>query len=87
MSKVIFYKSAKTDPGTSLARAAKEADVKLPIHCNKGKCGKCAMKMEGELNPVTKEELKLLSSEELSKGYRLACMVVVQGDAKVKLKK
>lgn len=86
MAKVKFYKSSKVDEGTSLEKAAKKAEVSLNIHCNKGKCGKCAIKLSGDVNKVTDEELKTLGQDKIDKGYRLACMIKVKGDVQVKLK-
>jgi len=87
MAKVKFYKSAKVDEGTSLEKAAKKANIDLNIHCGKGKCGKCAVKISGDLNKITEEELKSLGQDKIDKGYRLACMVQVKGDLEVKLQK
>jgi ferredoxin len=87
MAKVKFFKSAKVEEGTSLQKAAKKTDVDLNIRCGKGKCGKCIVKVSGELNKVTDEEIKSLGQDKIDKGYRLACMVTVKGDAEIKLQK
>ncbi len=87
MAKVKFYKSAKVDEGTSLVKAAKKSDVKIDIPCGKGKCGKCIVKVIGDVNKVTNEELKTLGQDKIDKGYRLACMVTVKGDVEIKLPK
>jgi len=56
----------------------------LALPCGgKGICGKCRVKIRGEVNPVTEAEKSFLSSEELSAGMRLACFTVVEGDCTV----
>lgn len=49
-----------------------------------GKCGKCKVFAKGELSPVTEEEQRLLSLEEIEQGVRLACVTRVLGDCAVK---
>lgn len=44
-----------------------------------GKCGKCRVKVSGELTPVTVEENKLITKEDLAGGIRLACMAQITG--------
>lgn len=60
-------------------------DEKISAPCGgKGICGKCKIKvLEGEL-PVTPEDEKIFTKEQLEDGYRLACMAVPAGDFKVK---
>ena len=36
-------------------------------------CGRCIVKIQRTL-PITQDELRLLSDEQISQGYRLACM-------------
>ena len=46
-------------------------------------CGKCKVIATGSLSELSKEELKFLSSDEISGGIRLACCTVVKGDCQV----
>ena len=48
-----------------------------------GKCGKCKVRATGALSPVTEEERRLLSREELEGGVRLACVTRAIGDCTV----
>jgi uncharacterized 2Fe-2S/4Fe-4S cluster protein (DUF4445 family) len=49
-----------------------------------GKCGKCRIIVtEGDISPVTEEERKLLSADELEQGVRLACLTRATGDCAV----
>ena len=49
-----------------------------------GKCGKCKVFATGELSPVTEEERRLLSRDEVEQGIRLACVTCVLGECTVK---
>lgn len=46
----------------------------------RGKCGKCRIHAKGELSPLSAEEKKLLTQEEIDSGVRLACMTRILGD-------
>ncbi|MBQ3084867.1 MAG: DUF4445 domain-containing protein [Clostridia bacterium] len=50
-----------------------------------GKCGKCKVFASGALSPVTAEEQKLLTAEELRAGVRLACCTKALGACTVAL--
>lgn len=49
----------------------------------RGVCGKCKVKVAGEISQVTREEEKFLTPEELALGYRLACSCRVKGETTV----
>ncbi|KUO75697.1 MAG: hypothetical protein APF77_04170 [Clostridia bacterium BRH_c25] len=51
----------------------------------KGTCGKCKVKVSGKINPLSDEESKLLTSQEISNGIRLACKTHAEGDIEVQL--
>jgi len=51
----------------------------------KGICGKCRVKVSGNVSAPTENERDLLTSEELAQGWRLACMCYVDGEAEVEL--
>ena len=51
----------------------------------RGVCGKCRVLAEGKLSPANEKETKLISSRDLSAGYRLACQTVVLGDVRITL--
>jgi ferredoxin len=82
-NKVSFvYKVKNEEALTDIIKKSK-IDIKMP--CKKGKCGKCVIKIEGDINSPTKNEKKLLSESDLEKGYRLACEVKILGDVKIKM--
>lgn len=48
-----------------------------------GKCGKCKVRVKGNVSQPTEAELELLSPDELAKGVRLACLTRVLGHCEV----
>lgn len=50
-----------------------------------GKCGKCRVKAEGQLSPLSQTELLKLTPDEIAGGMRLACSAVVLGDCTVRV--
>ena len=49
----------------------------------KGICGKCKVRAEGALSPLTPQEQRHLTVFDLADGLRLACCATVQGDCRV----
>ena len=49
------------------------------------KCGKCKVMIRGDISPVSDEEKALLTEDEISRGVRLACMAVPEGDFEVSI--
>ncbi len=47
----------------------------------KGICGKCRVKVRGDISAPSENERDLLSAEELAQGWRLACMCFLNGEA------
>lgn len=48
-----------------------------------GRCGKCKVIAKGELSAPTNDELNHLTTDELAKGVRLACMTQALGDCEI----
>ena len=70
--------------GETLLAAAVAGDVPLNASCNgKGSCGKCKLILES--GDVKKTETALLSDDEKSKNYVLACQTTVHGDVTVRI--
>lgn len=86
-AKVNFINQITVKSGEPLIDVMDEAKVKIKLPCKKGKCGKCLIRVKGEVNEPTKNELKLIPKDKLEKGYRLACEVVVEGDVNVIVRK
>lgn len=64
--------------GETVLDAARKAGLRLESPCGgNGTCGKCRIKvLIGDGNPVTEEEKKHISSQDLLEGWRLACKFV-----------
>ncbi len=89
---VIFQpegKRVKVPSGNTILDAAKLAGVDLTSICGGlGECGKCKViieKGEKNVNPLTSIERKLLSENELSLGYRLACRTIIKGPLLIRI--
>ena len=75
-------KNMEAVPGETLREALLRAGIPGIYPCGGGgRCGKCAVRAQGELSPRTAEEAALLPDE----GMRLACSVRVLGDVTVRL--
>ena len=70
---------------TSLLECARHLGVDLVNLCGgAGTCGRCIVQIvEGRPSPPTETEKKILSWEQITQGYRLACETVPQSDVKV----
>ncbi|MBT7087149.1 MAG: 2Fe-2S iron-sulfur cluster binding domain-containing protein, partial [Desulfobacterales bacterium] len=85
--KVLFLpynKEITVDDGESLIRAAMEASVHVNASCGgEGVCGKCRVIIEeGSVEDGVSERL---DSDDLEKGYRLACLSKIKGDITVRI--
>ena len=70
---------------TLLADALIDAGVSLPMPCGgKGVCGKCKVKVDGQLSEKTNIEVKVQKDHP---GYRLACQTRITGNACVHIQK
>lgn len=69
--------------GTKISQCIREAGISIETPCNcVGICGKCKVKVQGELFPPSKEEEKFLSGQS---NIRLACFAKIKGDAQVEV--
>lgn len=85
--KIVFYpdnKQIEVDKGENLLRAAMLAEVHVNASCGgDGTCGKCRVVIdEGR---VSRQPSPKLSSEDIEKGYCLACRTLVEGDLAVRI--
>ncbi|MFW6081072.1 MAG: ASKHA domain-containing protein [Desulfosalsimonas sp.] len=85
--KVLFLphdKQVEVEEGETLIRAAMDAGVHINASCGgEGVCGKCRVLIEsGEVEEGISEQL---SSEDVEKGYRLACLSKVKSDLTVRI--
>ncbi|MFP4159660.1 MAG: ASKHA domain-containing protein [Desulfobacterales bacterium] len=77
-------KQIEVEEGEHLIRAAMDAGVHINASCGgEGVCGKCRVLIEsGEVEDGVSEQL---SSEDIEKGYRLACLSKVKSDLTVRI--
>ncbi len=80
-----YGRRIRIELGTTLFEAAELAGVRMRSVCGgNGICGKCRLLLEkGKASPLSPCESKLLTSEEISIGYRLACQTEIVGDVEV----
>jgi uncharacterized 2Fe-2S/4Fe-4S cluster protein (DUF4445 family) len=87
---VIFQpdgKHSQVTVGTTVMEAAQGIGVEMSTICGRKKtCGKCRVltnPSDGGISPITDEEKKILSQEELRNGIRLACASRIIGNTTV----
>ncbi len=69
----------------SIMDAARQAGVGMLSFCGGvGTCGRCRVRiLQGQASPLSETETKVLSPEDIARGYRLACRAVIRSDAVV----
>ncbi len=77
-------KRAEARAGQTILEVAREVGVDIEAVCGgRGTCGKCKVIVADGLSPLTDQEKKLISEDEIRRGYRLACQTVVLADTDV----
>jgi len=80
--KVIFEPDGKTvdvPRGWSVLKAATTAELKLNSSCGgEGICGTCRILIPENPPPPTPADRKLIPSEDLKRGFRLACQTRIE---------
>jgi len=77
---------ADAEAGTRLDDLVLSSGILLDRPCGgKGSCGKCRVKVSGEVSGFTECELKHLSPEDRDAGRRLACQARAQGDVEIEI--
>lgn len=72
----VFFSSPRV-----VSEILKREDINFEFPCSGiGKCGKCKVKISGSVSPVTDEEKRLLTQDEIKQGVRLACCAVANGN-------
>ena len=80
-------RGVEMESGANLFTSLRSAGVFIPTVCGgKGFCGKCRVKVSGDkVSAPSDRENKLLTTDDLASGMRLACQVSVNGDISVTL--
>ncbi len=79
-------KSISAPEDSNLLRVSLREKGGIPFKCGGGLCGTCKCLIEEGIentDAVKKKEEKLLSAEEISQGYRMACQTFLTGSVKV----
>jgi uncharacterized 2Fe-2S/4Fe-4S cluster protein (DUF4445 family) len=73
--------------GDTVFDAAGKVGIPIISYCGgKTICGRCKIRvMNGNVSPISKREKNLLSEEEITRNYRLACIMRVFSDLKVEI--
>jgi uncharacterized 2Fe-2S/4Fe-4S cluster protein (DUF4445 family) len=70
--------------GSLITEAMLAAGVLLPLDCGgSGTCGRCLVRVEGDVSPPNQAEKRLLDQAQLERGWRLACQTQALGDLRV----
>ena len=73
-------------PGVSVLEACREHDIDLPGICGgRGRCRECRVTVIGREVAPSKLDQSLLEAEDLARGWRLSCQLLVDGDLTVEL--
>ena len=73
-------------PGVSVLEACRSHDIDLPGICGgRGRCRECRVTVVGGTAPPSALDESLLEPEDLARGWRLSCQLMVQGDLTVEL--
>ena len=74
----------KTKKGKRLLDLLRENDIAIDNSCfGLGKCGKCKVRILNKTAKITSTDMRHISSEDIAKGYRLACMYILSDDTSV----
>jgi len=78
-------KIIEAEIGETLLSALDKGGLRLPTSCGgKGTCGLCRVQVEGEgSDSILPVERIILKEDEISRGERLACQVILRGDLQV----
>lgn len=87
--RVTFEPDGVTAPvlvGSTAHAAAMAAGVRIDLPCGGvGRCGRCKVRVDGEVSPPTSDEMSVVAMDELARGIRLACRVRLLSDATVNI--
>ncbi len=84
-----YSRKLVVNEGTLLLDAIMELNLEINASCGGiGTCGKCLIQnlsTEDSLSTLTEKEKKILTLDQISQGYRLACQTQIMGDAYIRL--
>ncbi len=75
------YVFSAPDTSKTVLELLQQAGLRLAAPCGGNRtCGKCIVKLAGDLSPVTDTERRMLTDTQIADGYRLACCTYPTGD-------
>ncbi|MFO7973819.1 MAG: ASKHA domain-containing protein [Candidatus Hydrogenedentota bacterium] len=81
-----YGRTVQVPVGATVREAASLAGIALEYPCGgQGTCGKCRVKVAGNDSKATPTETTVLSKEELQAGFRLACQMRIENDARIEI--
>lgn len=76
----------KAEKGSNLLQLLQAGGIPISAVCaGTGNCGKCRIRVNKGRGKISTAELGLLTGEEVKKGYRLACRMVVEDDMEIEV--
>jgi uncharacterized 2Fe-2S/4Fe-4S cluster protein (DUF4445 family) len=76
--------SVEVEPGTTIMEAADKAAIHINSLCGgEGVCGRCKVKVTNGKILADKHSISMLSKEEITEGYVLACQTRIDSDMEV----
>ncbi|MFO7556003.1 MAG: ASKHA domain-containing protein [Desulfobacterales bacterium] len=76
----------KASYGQTIFEALQKSDLNLESDCGgMGRCGKCKVHVLSSLGPPSKEDVDLLSHQEIRQGVRLACRTPMHKDVLIQI--
>lgn len=79
-------KKIKCNDGDVLLKILLKNGFDINAYCGgEGICGKCKVKLSGDIDKPKEQETKFLDQKEINKGYRLSCLYKVTDDLEVYL--
>lgn len=79
-------RTVEVAPGVSVLEACRKHDIDLPGICGgRGRCRECRVTVVGREVAPSALDKSLLEPEDLARGWRLSCQLMVEGDLTVEL--
>ncbi|MCF8009364.1 MAG: ASKHA domain-containing protein [Halanaerobiales bacterium] len=77
-------KEIECNKGDNLLKVLLKNNYEINAYCGgEGICGKCKIKLKGEINKPNKSELEFLDDKELKEGFRLSCLYNIKSNLDV----
>ncbi len=79
-------RDVRVPPGVTVFDAASWNGIAIDSTCGgHGTCHKCKVKIQGDVLPITRHDVKTFTSEQIAEGWRLGCLVKATRDLKIEV--